>query len=194
MREVRFAIHHSPLAFVFLQKRRKEAERRQTLIRILRILRCGSRLLERAHLTAFHHGSHLRELFHPKGSASGQASWDLVCTGVKVYPPFDHFYFIDMNPDKTAYLMALCKGRHDVDIVTDDASLYLTRKLLPTIQFEKFNRALCLLDPYGLHLDWEVMRQAGQSTSGRHVLKFPRHGYEPECDLEKSGASAAERC
>src|SRR5580700_4424430 len=39
-------------------------------------------LLERARLTAFHRGSHLRELFHPKGSASGQASWDAVCTGV----------------------------------------------------------------------------------------------------------------
>jgi hypothetical protein len=39
-------------------------------------------LLERARLSAFHHGSHLRELFHPKGSASGQASWDLVCAGV----------------------------------------------------------------------------------------------------------------
>jgi hypothetical protein len=39
-------------------------------------------LLERARLTAFHHGSHLRELFHPKGSASGQASWDAVRTGV----------------------------------------------------------------------------------------------------------------
>jgi hypothetical protein len=35
-------------------------------------------LLERARLTAFHRGSHLRELFHPKGSASGQASWDAV--------------------------------------------------------------------------------------------------------------------
>jgi hypothetical protein len=47
-----------------------------------RILRCGARSTERARLTAFHHGSHLRELFHPKGSASGQASWDAVCTGV----------------------------------------------------------------------------------------------------------------
>jgi three-Cys-motif partner protein len=92
---------------------------------------------------------------------------------LKVYPPFDHFYFIDMNPDKTAYLMALCKGRHDVDIITDDASLYLTRKLLPTIQFEKFNRALCLLDPYGLHLDWEVMRQAGQARAVDMFLNFP---------------------
>src|SRR5580698_1883335 len=47
-----------------------------------RILRCGARSTERARLPAFHRGSHLRELFHPKGSASGQASWDAVCTGV----------------------------------------------------------------------------------------------------------------
>jgi hypothetical protein len=46
LREILFAIDHSPLAFPFLHKRRKEAERRQTLIRILRILRCGSRLHE----------------------------------------------------------------------------------------------------------------------------------------------------
>src|ERR1700721_2984012 len=34
----------------------------------------GARSAERARLSAFHRGSHLRELFHPKGSASGQAS------------------------------------------------------------------------------------------------------------------------
>ena len=38
----------------------------------------GARSTERARLSAFHRGSHLRELFHPKGSASGQASWDAV--------------------------------------------------------------------------------------------------------------------
>ena len=42
-------------------------------------------LLERARLPAFHHGSHLRELFHPKGSASGQASWDAVCTALPAF-------------------------------------------------------------------------------------------------------------
>jgi hypothetical protein len=60
------------------KKEIKEAERRQTLINIRRILRCGARLARRARLSAFHRGSHLRELFHPKGSASGQASWDAV--------------------------------------------------------------------------------------------------------------------
>ena len=92
---------------------------------------------------------------------------------LKVSPPFDHFYFIDMNPGKTAYLETLCLGRTDVDVITDDATSYLTRKLLPTIQYKKFNRALCLLDPYGLHLDWEVMRQAGQSGAVDMFLNFP---------------------
>jgi three-Cys-motif partner protein len=92
---------------------------------------------------------------------------------LKVSPPFDHFYFIDLNPNKTAYLATLCQGRTDVDIVTDDAKLYLTRDLLPAIQFEKYNRALCLLDPYGLHLDWEVMLQAGQSRAIDMFLNFP---------------------
>jgi three-Cys-motif partner protein len=44
---------------------------------------------------------------------------------------------------------------------------------LPTIQYTKFNRALCLLDPYGLHLDWEVMLQAGQSRAVDMFLNFP---------------------
>ena len=28
---------------------------------------------------------------------------------LKVSPPFDHFYFIDMNPGKTAHLATLCR-------------------------------------------------------------------------------------
>jgi three-Cys-motif partner protein len=92
---------------------------------------------------------------------------------LNVRPPFDHFYFLDTNPEKTAYLKARCGDRKDIDIITDDATFYLTQKLLPTIQYERFNRALCLLDPYGLHLDWEVMRQAGQTRAVDMFLNFP---------------------
>jgi hypothetical protein len=56
----------------------KEAERRQTPGNTAASCDAARALLERARLTAFHHGSHLRESFHPKGSASGQASWDAV--------------------------------------------------------------------------------------------------------------------
>ena len=33
---------------------------------------------------------------------------------LKVSPPFDGFYFIDLNKDKTDYLRKQCEGRRDV--------------------------------------------------------------------------------
>ncbi len=92
---------------------------------------------------------------------------------LKISPPFDGFYFVDLNPKKTKYLEKLCTGRSDVSIHTGDCNTYLTTQLLPTIQYRYFKRALCLLDPYGLHLDWEVMLQAGQSKAFDMFLNFP---------------------
>ena len=91
---------------------------------------------------------------------------------LKITPPFNGFYFIDLDKGKTANLEKLCEGRGDVRIINDDANSYL-RKLLPTIQYRLFNRALCVLDPYGLHLDWEVMELAGQSKAVDMFLNFP---------------------
>jgi three-Cys-motif partner protein len=91
---------------------------------------------------------------------------------LKITPPFDGFYFIDLNKDKTDYLETLCENRSDVHIINDDANSYL-RTLLPTIQFRRYNRALCVLDPYGLHLDWEVMELAGKSKAVDMFLNFP---------------------
>jgi len=92
---------------------------------------------------------------------------------LRIAPPFDRYFFIDMNPQKTKYLQKLCEGRSDVSIHTGDCNAYLTKEVLPKIQFELYNRALCLLDPYGLHLDWEVMFQAGQSKAIDIFLNFP---------------------
>jgi hypothetical protein len=53
-----FATPHSPFA---IPSSIEEAERRQTLILILRTFRCGSRFAKRARLSASHHGSRQRE-------------------------------------------------------------------------------------------------------------------------------------
>jgi three-Cys-motif partner protein len=92
---------------------------------------------------------------------------------LKVHPPFDGYCFIDLNADKTDYLRGLCGDRSDVDIHTGDSNKYLIDTVLPSIQYEKFTRALCLLDPYALHLDWEVMLKAGQSKAVDMFLNFP---------------------
>jgi len=69
----RISLPYPPLAtcFCFPQKE-GEAERRQTLGTTAASCDAARALLERARLTAFHHGSHLRELFHPKGSAQAR--------------------------------------------------------------------------------------------------------------------------
>lgn len=91
---------------------------------------------------------------------------------LRVEPPFDRFYFIDIDGAKTDYLAQTCTGRNDVEIHTGDSVTYL-KQLLPTIRYQDYKRALCLLDPYGLHLDWEVMRLAGQSGAVDMFLNFP---------------------
>jgi three-Cys-motif partner protein len=92
---------------------------------------------------------------------------------LKISPPFDGFFFIDMNEKKTAHLKSLCGSRGDVHIETGDASQYLTQTLLPTIKYENYNRALCLFDPYGLHIEWQAMEMAGQSRAVDMFLNFP---------------------
>jgi three-Cys-motif partner protein len=92
---------------------------------------------------------------------------------LKTSPPFDGFFFIDMDAQKTAHLRRLCADRSDVHIETGDASKYLTQTLLPTIKYEDYKRALCLLDPYGLHLEWRAMEMAGQSRAIDMFLNFP---------------------
>jgi three-Cys-motif partner protein len=91
---------------------------------------------------------------------------------LRITPPFDGFYFIDLDKNKADHLRKQCEGRSDVSIVHDDANVYL-RKLLLTIQYEHFNRALCVLDPYGLHLDWDVIELAGKSRAVDLFLNFP---------------------
>jgi three-Cys-motif partner protein len=92
---------------------------------------------------------------------------------LKIRPPFDGYWFIDLDADKTDYLRSVCRDRTDVHIHTGDANIYLSETVLPEIQYEKFTRALCLLDPYALHLSWDVILQAGTSRAVDMFLNFP---------------------
>jgi three-Cys-motif partner protein len=92
---------------------------------------------------------------------------------LKVVPPFDGFYFIDLNKDKTDYLRKQCEGRQNVTIFTGDCNAHLTRDVLPNVKYSKYTRALCLLDPYGMHLNWDVIQMAGKSRAIDMFLNFP---------------------
>lgn len=49
----------------------------------------------------------------------------------------------------------------------------LLKKIFRRVQYQDYRRGLCLLDPYGLHLNWEVIQAAGVMESIDLFLNFP---------------------
>jgi three-Cys-motif partner protein len=134
-----------------------------------------------AYTTAFNRSPNLKKYYIDAFSGAGVHISKKTGTQVEgspsralnVSPPFDGFYFIDLDEDKTDYLRSTCGSRPDVHIHTGDSNKYLVEEVLPKIQYNKFTRALCLLDPYALDLDWGVILQAGQSKAVDLFLNFP---------------------
>jgi three-Cys-motif partner protein len=60
-----------------------------------------------------------------------------------------------------------------VYIYEGDCNELLLDRVYPRVRFHDYRRALCLLDPYGLHLDWRVIETAGCMKSLEIFLNFP---------------------
>jgi len=90
-----------------------------------------------------------------------------------IEPPFKEFHLIDLDSTKTQQLQQLTKGHKGVSIYEGDCNKVLLTRVFPQVQFPQYRRGLCLLDPYGLHLDWNVIRTAGQMQSLEIFLNFP---------------------
>lgn len=90
-----------------------------------------------------------------------------------VQPPFREHHFIDLDQKKVSRLESLAKERKDVRIYHGDCNRVLLDKVLPQAKWEDYRRALCILDPYGLHLDWKVIAEAGRMGSVEIFLNFP---------------------
>jgi three-Cys-motif partner protein len=92
---------------------------------------------------------------------------------LNVRPPFREYHFIDLNTAKIDYLESLTGQRDDVHVYEGDCNEILVKEIFPTLRFETYRRALCVLDPYGLALNWDVMFEAGQLGTVDMFLNFP---------------------
>jgi three-Cys-motif partner protein len=90
-----------------------------------------------------------------------------------VQPPFPEYHLIDIDRQKVALLRELTKDRRDVEFHEGDCNRILLEKVLPNVRYENYRRGLCLLDPYGLQLDWKVINAAGKMRSIDMFLNFP---------------------
>jgi len=60
-----------------------------------------------------------------------------------------------------------------VHILHGDCNEILPNEIFPRVRYENFRRGLCLLDPYGLHLNWQVIETAGKMGTIDIFLNFP---------------------
>jgi len=90
-----------------------------------------------------------------------------------VDPPFDEYFLIDLDGDKVEGLGKIIGQRPDVHLHHGDCNEVLLQKVFPNVRCKDFRRGLCLLDPYGLHLDWKVIQTAGEMRTIDMFLNFP---------------------
>jgi three-Cys-motif partner protein len=90
-----------------------------------------------------------------------------------VEPPFREYHFIDLDEKKIENLKQAVGSRNDVFIYPGDCNQILLKNIFPKAKWEEYRRALCLLDPYGLHLNWDVIAKAGSMRSIEIFLNFP---------------------
>lgn len=81
-----------------------------------------------------------------------------------IQPPFSEFHLIDLDGTRAAELRRVVGQRTDVLIHQGENSVLL-KEVFPLCRYNDYHRALCLLDPYALNVDWKVIETAGKMRS-----------------------------
>ncbi|HEX9861197.1 MAG TPA: three-Cys-motif partner protein TcmP, partial [Nitrospirota bacterium] len=73
---------------------------------------------------------------------------------LNVNPPFNEYHFIDINQTRVEALKEISKDNPSTVFVYEgDCNKILIEHIFPRVRYDEYRRGLCLLDPYGLHLD-----------------------------------------
>jgi three-Cys-motif partner protein len=90
-----------------------------------------------------------------------------------IRPPFRDHHLIDIDASRIGSLRKLIGERSNVHLYEGDCNDILLHRVFPKVRFEDYRRGLCILDPYGLDLDWKVAETAGRMRSIDMFLNFP---------------------
>jgi three-Cys-motif partner protein len=127
----------------------------------------SSRNLYHVYIDAFAgSGRHISRTTKTLVPGSPQIALDII-------PPFKEYYFIDIDGAKVVELNKIVADRPEAHVLEGDCNSKLLTDVFPNVMYRDYRRGLCLLDPYGLDLDWEVTKTAGQMESIEIFLNFP---------------------
>ncbi len=92
---------------------------------------------------------------------------------LNVEPPFEEFYLVDLKQERVDNLRELTAGKKNVHIYNADANAVLVSEVFPKVRYQDYRRALCVLDPYKLSLDWTVIKAAADLGTIEIFLNLP---------------------
>lgn len=90
-----------------------------------------------------------------------------------IQPPFREYYLVDMDSGRADQLRQMAANTAGAHIFEGDCNDVLLSKVFPNVQYDQYRRGLCLLDPYGLHLNWRVIETAARMGTLEIFLNFP---------------------
>lgn len=89
---------------------------------------------------------------------------------------FTEYHFVDIDPQKIRRLRELTADRPESNTIRfyeGDANAKLVTDILPNFEYTSFKRALCILDPYGVDIEWNTIAAIGQAKTIDVYLNFP---------------------
>lgn len=84
---------------------------------------------------------------------------------MSIRPGFSELHLIDLDGTRTTELRRITADDRRVTVHDGDCNQVLLQDVFPKCRYKDFRRALCVLDPYGLTVGWEVLQTAGGMES-----------------------------
>ena len=116
---------------------------------------------------------------------------------LEVKPPFTEYHFIDLAEERAEVFQQLAKENPSIHSYHGDCNKILRTEIFPTLTFDTFKRALCILDPYGLEdLKWETIETAAKLKTTDIFINFSIMGVNRNLlfeDLSKAKPEDIER-
>ena len=92
---------------------------------------------------------------------------------LEIENPFTEYRFIDIDKAKAEALEVLTREQSNIKVYPEDCNEALIKKIFPSLERKSKKRALCILDPYGLHLYWETIVEAAKLRTTEIFLNLP---------------------
>jgi len=89
--------------------------------------------------------------------------------------PFHSYTFIEKTSWRAQRLRELEDEFQDRDIriCEGDCNHIITAEITPRIRYEKFNRGLTVLDPFGMDIEWSTIEQISETRAIEIFMNFP---------------------